>query len=85
MRIYNRYVLYLTIVTGVANILLAFGGQEGLDVYFIVDTIVFLGITLLHVRLIPRAMMALSIIGCILLSGIMAILVVKTIHNLTGG
>ena len=84
MKIYNRYVLYLAIATGLVNTLLAFGGQESLDIYFIVNSIVYLGITLLYVRLNPRARMALDIIGCMLFSGIMVIMVVRTIHNLSG-
>ncbi len=84
MKIYNRYVLCLAIATGLVNILLAFGGQESLDIYFIVNSIVYLGITLLYVRFSPRARMALGIIGCMLFSGIMVIMVVKTIHNLSG-
>jgi hypothetical protein len=32
----------------------------------------------------PRARMALGIIGCMLFTGIMVIMVVKTIHNLSG-
>jgi hypothetical protein len=84
LKIYNRYVLYLAIAAGLVNILLAFGGQESLDVYFIVNSIVYLGITLLYVRFNPRARMALDIIGCMLFSGIMVIMVVKTIHNLSG-
>ena len=84
MKIYNRYILYLAIATGLVNILLAFGGQESLDVYFIANSIVYLGITLLYVRLNPRARMALDLVGCMLFSGTMVILVVKSIHNLSG-
>ena len=84
MKIYNRYVLYLAIAAGLVNILLAFRGQDSLDVYFIANSIVYLGITLLYVRFDPRARMALDIVGCMLFSGIMVIMVVKTIHNLSG-
>jgi hypothetical protein len=76
--------LYLTIATGSVNTLLAFGGQESLDVYFIVNTIVYLGITLLYVGLNPRARMALDIIGCMLFSGIVVIVVVKAMHIVSG-
>ena len=84
MKIYNRYLLCLAITTSLVNILLAFGGQESLEVYFIADSIVYLGITLLSVGFSPRARMALDIIGCMLFSGIVFIMVVRTIHNLSG-
>ena len=84
MKTHNRYVLYLAILSGLINTLLAFRGQENLDVYFIVNAIVYLGITLLHVCLNPRARKALDTIGYMLFSGIMLIVVVKTIHNLSG-
>jgi uncharacterized membrane protein YobD (UPF0266 family) len=84
LKTYNRYVLYLTIAAGLVNTLLAFGGQESLEVYFIVNTIVFLGITLLYVRLNPRARVAVDVVGCVLFSGVIVILIVKTIHNLSG-
>jgi len=84
LKIYNRYVLCLVIATGLVNTLLAFRGQESLDVYFIANSIVYLGITLLYVRFDPRARMALDIVGCMLFSGIVVIMVVKTIHNLSG-
>jgi hypothetical protein len=81
---YNRYLLSLTILTALANTLLAFAGQENLEVYFTVNAVVCLSITLLHVLLNPRARMALDIVACMLFGGVMVIVVVKTIHNLSG-
>jgi len=85
LRIYNQYVLYLTILTSLVNTLLAFGGQESLDVYFIMNTIAYLSITLICIRLDPRAMKALDIVGCTLFSGIVVIVVVKAIHIVSHG
>jgi hypothetical protein len=84
LTIYNRYVLSLAIAAGLVNTLLAFAGQESLDVYFIVNSIVYLGVTLLYGGLNPTARKALDIVGCILFGGIVVILAVKTIHNLSG-
>lgn len=84
MRIYNRYILYLAVATGLINTLLAFGGQESLDVYFAVNIIAYLGITLLYVHLNPRAKRALDIIGYMLFSGFAVIVAVKVIDILSG-
>lgn len=84
MTIYNRLLLSLTILTALVNTLLAFAGQENLDIYFTVNAVACLGITLLHVRLNARARMALDVVGYMLFGGVMVIVVVKTIHNLSG-
>lgn len=84
MRIYNRYVLYLTVAAGLVNTLLAFGGQGSLDVYFTANAIVYLGVTLLCVRFNPRTRMALDIIGCMLFSGIVVIVILKAAHIISG-
>ncbi len=84
MRVYNRYVLYLAIATGLVNTLLAFGGQENLDVYFTVNIIAYLVITLLYVYLNPRARRSLDIIGYMLFSGFVVIVVIKVVHILSG-
>jgi hypothetical protein len=85
LTIYNRLLLSLTILTALVNTLLAFAGQENLDIYFTVNAVSCLGITLLHVRLNARARMALDVVGYVLFGGVMVIVVVKTIHNLSGG
>jgi uncharacterized membrane protein len=67
--------LYLTIVAGLVNTLLAFTGQQSLHVYFIVNSVAYLSITLLSVLLNPRARRALEIIGYMLFSGIVVIVI----------
>jgi len=83
LRVCKRYVLYLAIAAGLVNTLLAFGGQDSLDVYFTVNTVAYLSITLLSVRLNPRARRALDIIGYMLFSGIVVIVVVKAMDVLS--
>ena len=83
MRTYNRYVLYLATATGLANTALAFAGEENLDVYFTVNIMVYLGITLLYVYLNPRARRALDIIGYTLFSGFVVIAVAKVMNILS--
>jgi hypothetical protein len=84
LRIYNRYVLYLAIATGVLNAALAFAGQEDLGVYFVVDVIAYLIITLLYVHLNPRARQALDTIGYMLFSGFLVVVAIKAVGILSG-
>ena len=85
MRVYNRYILYLAVSTALVNTLLALAGQEALDVYFMVNIIAYLVITLLYVYVNPRARKALDIIGYMLFSGFVVIAVVRVMDILSGG
>ena len=84
MRIYNRYILYLAIATGVLNVALAFAGQNDLGVYFAINVIVYLVITLLYVYLNPRARGALDTIGFMLFSGFMVVVAIRVAGILSG-
>ena len=84
MRIYNRYILYLAIATGVVNVALAFAGQKDLGVYFAINVMAYLVITLLYVYLNPRARRALDTIGYMLFSGFLVIVAIKVIDILSG-
>ncbi|MBN2098512.1 MAG: hypothetical protein JW753_02835 [Dehalococcoidia bacterium] len=84
MRIYNRYILYLAIAAAVLNTALAFAGQEGLGVYFAVNVIAYLVITLLYVYLNPRARRALDTIGYILFSGFLVVVAIEVAGILSG-
>jgi TRAP-type C4-dicarboxylate transport system permease small subunit len=84
LRIYNRYILYLATATGVLNVALAFAGQGDLGVYFALDVIAYLVITLLYVYLNPRARRALDTIGYTLFSGFLVIVAIKVAGILSG-
>ena len=84
MRIYNRYILYLAIATGVVNVALGFAGQKDLSVYFAINVIAYLVITLLYVYLNPRARRALDTIGYMLFSGFLVIVAIKVVGILSG-
>lgn len=84
MRIYNQYVLWLAIATGVLNTALAVAGQDDLGVYFAINVIAYLVITLLYVYLNPRARRALDVIGYMLFSGFLAIVAIKVAELLSG-
>ncbi len=66
------------------NTLLAFFGQNDLTIYFAVNIITYLVITLLYVYLNPRARRALNTVSAALFAGFMVIVVLKVIEILSG-
>lgn len=84
MRIYNKYIVSLVIASCSINILLAFLGQNSLGIYFIINVITYLAITLLYTYLNPRARKALNTIGVILFAGFIVIVSLKVVEIVTG-
>ncbi len=84
MRIYNKYIVILALAAAVLNALLAFFGQKDIEVYFALNVIAFLTITLLFVQLNPRARMALNGISALLFGGFVVIIVLKVMEFLSG-
>ncbi len=84
MRIYNKYVVALVLASCLINTLLAFFNQNDLEIYFIINIIAYLLITLLYVYLNPRARGALNTVGAVLFAGFMVIVLLKTMEILSG-
>lgn len=84
MRIYNKYVVSLVLSACLINTLLAFFGQNDLGIYFTINIIAYLVITLLYVHFNPRARRALNTTGIVLFGGFMVIVVTKVIDVLSG-
>lgn len=84
MRIYNKYVVFLALSACLINTLLAFFGQNDLTIYFTINIIAYLVITLLYVYLNPRARRALNTVVVVLFGGFMVIVVTKVIETLSG-
>ena len=82
MRIFNRFIISLVIAFGVLNGVMAFMGQSDISVYFIVDAIAFLIITLLYVHLNPRARGALNAVSIVVFAGFLVIVTMKVIEIL---
>lgn len=80
MRIYNRYVISLVLSACLINTALAFWGEDDLEVYFIINTIAYLAITLLYVYFNRSARKTLSIAGGVLFAGFMVILALKVME-----
>lgn len=79
MRIYNNYIISLALAAGVVNTLLAFFGQTDLSVYFIVNIITYLAVTLLYVYLNPRARRALGTIAAVFFASFVVMVALKVV------
>jgi uncharacterized membrane protein YhhN len=80
LRIFNKYIVSLALAAGLINTLLAFLGQDDLGVYFTINIIAYLVITLLYVYLNPRAKRVLNTIGLVLFAGFMVIVVLNVME-----
>ncbi len=84
MRIYNKYIVSLVLASGLINISLAFLGQNDLGIYFTINVLAYLVITLLYVYLNPRVRRALSTISTVLFAGFIVIVSLKVMEILSG-
>lgn len=82
MRIFNRLIISLVIAFGLLNAFLAFLGQDDISIYFVVNAIAYLIITLLFVYLNPRAKGALNGVSAVIFAGFMVIVTLKVIEIL---
>jgi hypothetical protein len=82
MRVFNRLVLTLSITLALINVVLAFLGQTDISVYFIVDTIGYLIITLTHVYMNPRARGSLNAVAGVIFAGFAVVVAMKIIEIL---
>ena len=80
MRIYNKYIISLALVSCVINTLLALFGQNDLGVYLTINIIAYLVITVLYVYLNPRARRALKSVGVVLFGGVMVVVALKVME-----
>ncbi len=77
MRIYNKYIMSLALASSLINISLAFSGQEDLGIYFIINIIAYLIITLLYIYLNPRARKALNTISSVLFASFTVVVILE--------
>jgi hypothetical protein len=82
LRIYNKLILSLVAALCLINIVLAFLGQNDIAVYFILNAIAYLIITLLYTYLNPRARGALNVMSAVIFTGFLAIVAIKVIEIL---
>ena len=77
MRVFNRYIISLVLTGTAINVILALANQNDLTVYFTVNTIAYLVITLINIYVSPRAGRALNGVALVLFSGFMVIVLIK--------
>ena len=77
MRIYNRYLIFLVLVSCLIDIFLAFVKQNDIAVYFTASVIVYLTITVLFIFFNPKTRRILSVVSVVYLAGFMVVIVLK--------
>jgi len=82
LRIYNRLIISLAIALSSVNVFLAFLGQADISVYFIVNAIAYLIITLLFVYLNPKAKFALNSLSSIIFVVFLVVVTMEVIEIL---
>ena len=83
MKIYNRYIIWLTLLFMSTTVILSTSNQ-GLDVYFSVYLIECLAVTLLFSHLNPRARGSLDRIGYVLFLGFLFLVTAKVVEIISG-
>jgi len=83
LRAYNRYIILLALVTCLVNILLAFSGQNSLEIYFVVNLIAYLLLTVLYAYLNPRAKRALTAISAVAFASLLVIIFIRVLEILS--
>ena len=84
MRIYNQYIISLILVSTLANIILYFIGPDDIGVFFIVNSLTFLVITLLYAYLNPRARKSLNVIGITVFAGFLVVVSLRALRVISG-
>ncbi len=84
MRIYNKYIISLALASGLINTALAFLGQTDLGLYFTINIIAYLVITLLYVYLNPRAREELNTVGVVFFAGFVVVITLKVMEIISG-
>ncbi len=74
--------IYLALAFAAVNYMLAYVGQKDIQVYFILDLIAYLVITLLYVYLNPRARGALTTVSVVFFAGFGVIVALKIVDIL---
>jgi len=82
LRTYNQLIIILALALGIVNSLMAWLGQNDIQLYFIADIIIYLVITILYSILNPRARNALTVISVVFFSGLMVIVAMKVMEIL---
>ena len=80
MRIFDRYLILLVLVSCLIDIFLAFIKQNDIAVYFTANVIAFLTITVLFIFFSPKTRRMLSVVSAVYLAGFMVVVVLKMVE-----
>ena len=83
MRIYNIYIVTLTLVFALTTILLSITAQD-LELYFTLYLIECLAVTLLFAQLSVKARKGLNRMGFMLFAGFLCLLTIKVVEIIAG-
>ena len=77
MSIYHRYLIFLVLVSCLIDIFLAFVKQNDIAVYFTINVIAYLTLTMLFIFFNPKTRRILSVVSVVYLTGFMVIVALK--------
>ena len=77
MSIYHRYLIFLVLVSCLIDIFLAFVKQNDIAVYFTINVIAYLTITMLFIFFSPKTRRILSVVSVVYLAGFMVVVTLK--------
>jgi hypothetical protein len=77
LSIYNRYLIFLVLVSCLIDIFLAFVKQNDIAVYFTINVIAYLTLTMLFIFFNPKTRRILSVVSVVYLTGFMVIVALK--------
>lgn len=80
MKIFNKYLVTLVLAASLVNWFLAFVKQDSLEIYFVVNILSYLVITMLYVYLNPRARGTLRAISAILFGSFVVVVIIKVLE-----
>jgi hypothetical protein len=80
--IYNRYLIFLVLVSCLIDFFLAFVKQNDIAVYFTLNVIAYLTITVLFVCFSPKTRRILSAVSVVYLAGFIVVVALKIINIL---
>jgi hypothetical protein len=80
LSIYNRYLIFLVLVSCLIDIFLAFVKQNDIAVYFTLNVIAYLTITMLFIFFSPKTRRILSVVSVVYLAGFMVVVALKILR-----
>ncbi len=80
MKLYNRYVFFLVLVSCLVNTSLAFFGQEDLSIYLIINIISFLVLTMIFTPSNPEVKKKFNTLSMLFFTGFLGIVIIEFLN-----